>query len=146
MAAEALVHAHRHAFTPVVLRPFFIYGVGQHRDMLLPRLCDTIRAGRPVHLTGHDGLVISPTHASDAARCVMRALDLTAPATINVRGPEVLSLRAMCDRLGTTLGIPPQFVCTNEPAPTMVADDQLMTSRLGAAVGTFDALHPTILS
>lgn len=145
LAAESLVHAHRNALVPVVLRPFFIYGVGQRRDMLIPRLCDVIRDRGEIQLAGHDGMFISPTHATDAARSVLRALSLDAPATINVRGPDVLSLRMICDRLGAALGETPRYACGDVPGPAFVADPLLMHELLGAPSHRFDEFFHTVL-
>lgn len=137
LAAEAIAHAHRGALVPVVLRPFFVYGSGQQRQMLMPRLWDTIRRNDVVQLAGPDGMYFSPTHANDAARAVLRALQLTEPATINVRGPEVVSLRTVCEMIGQQLQIKPQFMCSPSAGPSYVADAQRMERLLGVATCHF---------
>ncbi len=145
LASEALVHAYRGLFVPVVLRPFFIYGAGQQRHMLIPRLCDTVRRGDAVQLAGDDGMLISPTHATDAARCIMASLSLSEPATINVCGPEVLSLRAICELLGTPLGVAPTFTRVGAAGPAYVADDRRMNALLGPSRAHFAEHLHTIL-
>jgi nucleoside-diphosphate-sugar epimerase len=145
LASEALVHAYRDLLVPVVLRPFFIYGAGQQRHMLIPRLCDTVKRGDAVQLAGDEGMHVSPTHAADAARCIVQSLTLTAPATINVRGPDTLSLRRICELLGAALGIAPRFTCSDTPGPDYVADATRMDALLGAAQCRFAAHLHTIL-
>lgn len=146
LASEALVHAYRGLFVPVVLRPFFIYGAGQQRHMLIPRLCDTVRRGDAVQLAGDDGMLISPTHATDAARCIVESLSLTEAATINVRGPDVLSLRAICELMGSALGVAPKFTNVGAAGPAYVADNRRMNALLGPARAHFaESLH-TILT
>ena len=146
LASEALLHAYRNLFVPVVLRPFFIYGAGQQRHMLIPRLCDTVRRGDAVQLAGEDGMLISPTHATDAARCIVASLSLTEAATINVRGPDVLSLRAICELLGSALGVTPRFTNTGAAGPAYVADDRRMNALLGPSGAHFAELLHTILT
>jgi len=146
LASEALVHAYRDLFVPVVLRPFFIYGAGQQRDMLIPRLCDTVRCGDAVKLAGHDGMLISPTHASDAARCIVASLSLAEAATINVRGPDVLSLRTICELLGGAMGVDATFTSIGAAGPAYVADDRRMNVLLGSSRAHFAEHLHTILT
>ncbi len=146
LASEALVHAYRGLFVPVVLRPFFIYGAGQQRHMLIPRLCDTVRRGNAVQLAGDDGMLISPTHATDAARCIVESLSLSEAATVNVRGPEVLSLRAICELLGSALGVAPTFTNAGAAGPAYVADDRRMNALLGPSRAHFTEHLHTILT
>lgn len=145
IAAEALVHAYRYAFTPIVLRPFFVYGEGQARHMLLPRLCDAIRAGRPVQLAGEQGMSLSLTHANDAAAAIVRALELAAPATINLAGPEALTVREIAVTLGAAVGVAPVFDVTGAAGPSYVADTTLMRALLGAPQHRFAQQLHTIL-
>lgn len=132
-ATEILAEAYAGLFSIVVLRFFFIYGPGQQRDMLIPRLADSVRQGRPVALQGERGLSINPVHASDAARATLAAGNLGRSGTFNVAGPQVLSLRDICDLFGEKLGRAPVFeVDTSRQAPSMIADIQSMSSTLVA--------------
>lgn len=92
-----------------VLRLFFAYGAEQKRSMLIPRLVDNIREGRPIQLQGHDGISINPIHADDAARAVKAALDLEGCDRINVAGPEILSIRQIGDIIGEKIGREPIY-------------------------------------
>lgn len=93
----------------VILRFFFVYGPGQRRTMLIPRLIDTIREGRQVALQGTDGVRLNPTYVLDAAAAIERALELEGTYKINVAGPEVLTLREMCEIIGGAVGRPPVY-------------------------------------
>ncbi len=145
IAAEALVHAFHYALTPVVLRPFFVYGEGQPRHMLLPRLGDAIRAGRPVQLAGAQGMRLSLTHADDAAAAIAHSLNLTAPATINLAGPDALTVREIAGMLGKAIGAAPVFDVTGPAGPSYVADTTLMHKLLGAPQHHFAQRLHTIL-
>ena len=62
------------------------------RSMLIPRLVDSVREGKPILLQGQSGIEINLIHASDAAFATQAALSLVGCHRINVAGPNVLSL------------------------------------------------------
>jgi nucleoside-diphosphate-sugar epimerase len=137
-AAELLLKPYEALMAVTALRFFTVYGPGQRSDMLIPRLIDNVRAGRPVTLQGQSGLVMNPIHAEDAARAVIAALALTTSETINVAGPEEVSIRNICEVAGAKLGNAPNFdVAADAPAPRMVADISRMTDLLGAPTVRF---------
>jgi UDP-glucose 4-epimerase len=108
-ASEALVGSYADFFTVACLRYFFIYGPGQARSMLIPRIYDRVRNGEPLSLQGESGMSLNPVHVSDAAAATIVAAGLTSSATINVAGPETLSLRKISELFGRDLGVPPKF-------------------------------------
>ena len=59
--------------TAITLRPFFIFGPGQRADMLIPRLIESVRSGRPIQLQGKDGLRLNPIYVEDAAAAFVAA-------------------------------------------------------------------------
>jgi UDP-glucose 4-epimerase len=132
-SAELLLAPFADDFSLAILRYFFIYGRGQGRDMLVPRLVDSVRAGRPISLQGKDGVRLNPVHVDDAARATIAATRLTDSATINVGGPQPLSLRAMGEAIGAAAGQVPVFEVAAEARPAnLVADISTMTRLLGA--------------
>lgn len=137
LAAEAIVHGYTSRFIPVVLRPFFVYGVGQSRSMMIPRLADTIARGEAITLSGENGMQLTPTHASDAANAFVRALTLTQPATIDVCGPETLSLRAVCEWLGHLGARTPDFVTVPDNGVHFSVRGARMRELLGAPTCSF---------
>jgi nucleoside-diphosphate-sugar epimerase len=92
-----------------ILRFFFVYGPRQRRTMLIPRLIDSVRAGAPVTLQGTDGLRINPIYVADAADAVVRSLAIEGTSKINVAGPEILSLREICETIGQAVGRRPVY-------------------------------------
>lgn len=145
LAAEAVAFGYKQQLTPVVLRPFFVYGAGQQRVMLMPRLADNIRRGEPIALTGANGMEFTPTHASDAAMAFRQGLSLEQPATVNVCGAERLTLREVCETLGERIGLEPTFAVTDGEPANFVADGARMRALLGAPRRTFAESAGTIL-
>jgi nucleoside-diphosphate-sugar epimerase len=139
LAAELLLKPYGALMNVALLRFFFIYGRGQKRDMLLPRLVGSVREGRTITLQGQDGLRINPIHVSDAARAVEAALSIDGCNTINIAGPETLSIRDICEIAGERLGQAPQFEMQQGSAGSdLVADISRMRSLLGAPSVRFE--------
>ena len=133
LAAELLLRPYGALLNVALLRFFFIYGRGQKRDMLLPRLVDSVREGWTVTLQGEDGLRINPIHVSDAARAVAASLSLDGCHAINVAGPATLSIRDICEVAGRQSGQTPRFETQpGEAGGDLVADIGRMRSLLGA--------------
>lgn len=120
-AGEALALSYSAVFAVSVLRYFFIYGPNQARAMLVPRLFDAVRDGAPIYLTGRQGMLINPVHAEDAASATVAAGTLQESAIFNIAGPEVLSLRQICDIFARELKIEPNFQVTQGASANLVA-------------------------
>jgi len=130
-AAEILAWPFCPYLNVVILRYFFIYGPGQKREMLLPRLVDSVRKGRAVSLQGENGLHLNPVHAEDAACATASAASLDRSAIVNVAGPETLSLRQICDIIGDRVGKEPIFDARPHEKPgDLIGDTSLMSELL----------------
>jgi len=132
LCGEVMVQSYAAVFQVVLLRFFFMYGPGQNRTMLLPRLMDSIKSGKPVILQGNDGIRINPVHVVDAAAATIAAVEQAESATFNISGPDVLSLRQICDAMGEFLGVEPQFQIINTHPNDLVGDNTAMRKKLCA--------------
>jgi nucleoside-diphosphate-sugar epimerase len=131
-AGELIAMAYGRSLDASILRIFFCYGPGQTAGMLMPRLVQSVRDGRPIRLTGEHGLRINPIFVDDAAALVERLVQRAGPNIVNVAGPAAISLKAMGETLGGILGKPPTFEYDGESrSPLLVAD----IGRLEAAAG-----------
>jgi len=122
----------------VVLRPFFVYGPGQRKDMLIPRLVERVRNGQPVQLAGKEGLEINPLWVGDAAMAVHKALMLEKSCIVNIAGPEVLSMRRIGEHIGQALGKEAVFECSDGEPARMVASIEKMEELLWKPVVKFE--------
>ena len=129
LAAEMLAKSYSGVLEVVLLRFFFIYGVGQKKNMLVPRLIENVRTGTPIQLQGEGGISLNPIVANEAAKAVAAALNLLGSHTINVAGPEVLSIRTLCELIGRHVGREPNFIIT-DPGNDLVANIDEMSQRL----------------
>lgn len=139
ICAEILAENYSSFFKVIVLRFFFIYGPGQRADMLMPRLVDSVREGRPVQLQGADGIRINPIYVEDAAAAVVAALDLEESQRINVAGEEVLSMRQIGEVIGDQVGREPCFEVDADTEPRhLVGDISKMKELLVSPRVSFD--------
>ncbi|HEX5257884.1 MAG TPA: NAD(P)-dependent oxidoreductase [Sphingomicrobium sp.] len=133
LAAERLLAPFATRLNLVILRPFFIYGPGQDRSMLIPKLINAVNFGDLVRLAGAEGLRLNPVHAKDAAAAARAALELDGSYTINVAGPEVLTLREIVEEIARHLGREPQFDVDHDERPAdLVGDTRRMVQLLHA--------------
>jgi nucleoside-diphosphate-sugar epimerase len=109
LIGEIMANSYSALMQVVVMRFFFIYGYGQNRSMLIPRLVDNVRNGRAIALQGKEGIRINPIHVTDAAAAVIAALGTSKSATYNIAGPDVLSLKNIGETIGELLGVQPHF-------------------------------------
>lgn len=129
--AEVLAASYMPMLKVIMLRFFFVYGSGQRKSMLVPRLVQSVRAGRAITLQGHDGIRINPTYVSDAVTAIVQALKLESSQKINVGGPDVLSLRQIGQMIGQAVGRTPVFqVEEHTPPRHLVGDIQKMSALL----------------
>lgn len=139
LCAEILVQTYAALFDVVILRFFFVYGAGQRRSMLVPRLVESVRRGVPIQLQGPEGLRLNPVHVSDAARAVARSLDLGASEKINVGGPAVLTLREIGDTIGRHVEREPVYEFgAGDRARDLVGDIGKMSRLLGSPEVRFE--------
>lgn len=129
MCGEIIAENYTPYMNVVVLRPFFVYGPGQRKDMLIPRLVERVRNGQPIQLAGEDGLHINPTYVEDAARAIQQALTVDTSCKVNIGGPEILSLRRIGEHIGEALGREVRFERT-DGAPARIVGSIEKMSRL----------------
>jgi UDP-glucose 4-epimerase len=144
LAGERAATSFADCFAVSVLRFFFVYGARQDAGAFVPGIAARIREGRPVALRGPDGLRCNPIHVDEAAAAVDAAWRRRRAETINVGGPEVVSLRGLAEAVGALVGAAPRFD-VGPPAGDLVADVARMRERLIAPrVGVEDGLARTL--
>jgi UDP-glucose 4-epimerase len=136
LAGEHVVHQFRGMLRGHALRFFFIYGPGQ-RNMFIPGLLDRVRNGHEVSLAGPDGIRVNPVYVDDAADAVAATLDLDKSQTLNVAGPDVVSVRDVAELGGRLLGRTPNFAPA-DPQADLVASIALQSAIVGSPAIAFE--------
>ena len=129
--AEILLFAYARYFTPIAVRPFFVYGVGQRSTMFIPRLVRNVLVGSAITLSAPDGLLVNPIHVDDAVAAFSAALTADFSGPINVAGPDVLSLGAIVRMIGQYLDREPVTERAADAPGNVVGDVTLMSAILG---------------
>jgi UDP-glucose 4-epimerase len=127
---EILVKSYAKIFQVNIVRPFFIYGRGQKREMLIPRLFDNVVNARPIHLSGKNGISLNPMHIRDAVLALTAILNRSDSQTYNLGGPEILSIREICNLFGSYLEKTPNFIQSSDLPKDFVGDISLISKVL----------------
>jgi len=127
---EILVQSYNSVFTTIIVRPFFIYGSNQKRNMLIPRLFDLVNKKQPIQLNGENGIRINPIHVQDAALALLSTIELDSNSIFNLAGPEVLSIRKICEEMAKYLEVQPIFEINEQKHGDIIGDISLMKKKL----------------
>jgi UDP-glucose 4-epimerase len=143
LAGELAVEQFRGVLKAHSLRFFFIYGPHQ-RNMFIPGLLDRVRKGEAVTLAGPDGIRVNPVYIEDAARAVVRTIALEDSHTLNVAGPDRVSVREIAEIGGRLLDRTPSF-STGDPQADLIASTERQSATVGApTVGIEEGLRRTV--
>lgn len=131
LSAEMLLRNYAQMFeTFTIIRPFFMYGAGQNKTMLIPRLIESVIHNKEITINGENGIKINPVYVTDAAKAISRILDLRGEHIINIAGNEILSLKELCLMIGNIVGKEPIFKYNNTIQNDLVADTKIMNEKL----------------
>jgi UDP-glucose 4-epimerase len=132
LAAEILLGPYRQELCIVQLRIFMPYGPGLNRDMLFSQLIRRVQTGQPIQLHGQEGMGVNPVAVADVAETFRRCLTLDRSETLNVAGPDVVTLREVGETIGNVLNLTPRFeVQPDVKVPVLVGDVSRLRNVLG---------------
>lgn len=131
LSAEMLLRNYAQMFeTFTIIRPFFMYGVGQNKTMLIPRLIESVIHEQEITLNGENGIKVNPIYVTDAAKAVSKILNLKGEHIINIAGNDIVSLKELCLIIGEIVDKEPIFKYNNTIQNDMVANIQVMNEKL----------------
>lgn len=130
VCSEIIAQGYSSIFQVIVLRPFFIYGPGQDRSMLIPKLMDSVSASKLITLQGMNGIRINPIHVEDAGAAVVATLKLEESGIFNLAGPNIFSIRNICESMGKYLEKKPNFKIFPQQTKDLIGDISHMKQKL----------------
>lgn len=130
LCSEILTHNYTNYFDVTLLRLFFMYGKGQRRSMLIPRLVDNIKSGNPIKLTKNGGIQINPIHVSDVVKVLEKLLETKGSYTFNVAGPETLTLREITELIANKMGKELIYEQSDSLADNCIANIDMLNNSL----------------
>ena len=138
LSAEILMRNFASYFkTFSIIRPFFIFGPRQPKTMLIPRLIESVKNGQEITLNGENGIKINPIYVNDASLAFASLLNLEGFYTLNIAGPEILSIRDISNQIGAISGRKPNFKIIEENGQDLVGNTDLMFKLLHRPTRTF---------
>lgn len=146
LCAEFIFQNYRHFFdSAMILHRFFTRGRGQRREILVPRLIESVRSGQAIKRQGPDGLRPKPVYVDDAVEAFAAALDAPGRYAPNFAGPDVVILRAVVDEIGAIIAKVPKIETAVGAPSDYVGDTALARSLIGASrVGFADGIVRTV--
>lgn len=129
LSSELLVKNYQSFFDTVIIRPFFIYGPGSKKTLLIPRLIDLIQNNKPVLLHGKEGIRINPIYIKDAVEAIVKSINLKGNHTVDLAGNEILSIKEIAVIIGDQLKIPPHFKNLDSVRVDLLGDN-LQTAKI----------------
>lgn len=130
LCSEIISDCYTSYLNVIILRFFFVYGPGQKKNMLIPRLVLSVIDGKPIILQGSDGIRINPTYVEDAAGAIIKSINLDSSQKINVGGPDVLSMREIGETIGKIFHKKPKFEIQRDLKPQNIIGDISKMKRL----------------
>ena len=110
LCSEIILDSYKKFFEVFVLRLFFVYGLKQKKNMLIPRLIRNIMAGNEITISGKKGVLIIPIYVEDTAEALSACLNLSKGGEFNISGNENINLHQISEIIGKKLGISPKYI------------------------------------
>ena len=110
-ATEILIKSWESHFESIsILRPFFMYGSSQNKQMLFSKMHDSILKNKEIMLANNIGLRFNPIHVFDASMFISSLMNTSKKFQIfNVAGNQNVTLREVVIEMGKILKRKPKI-------------------------------------
>ena len=142
LSGELACEQFRGQLTAHVLRFFFIYGPGQ-KDKFIPGVLGRILRDQEVTLGGEEGIRVNPVYIDDVVQTAMGLLQEPQSMTLNVAGPDAVSLREVSELAGRLLGRTPRYAMADSGQDVLGSIERLNDAGLGPRVSFAEGLRRT---
>jgi nucleoside-diphosphate-sugar epimerase len=144
LSSEMIAANYRTLMDVNILRIFFMYGSNQRKDAFIPSLMSKINSDQVIFLSGQNGISVNPVHVGDVADAIANLVKLGGPKTINAAGSEILTIRNICEIMGTYIGKKPIFQI-NPALPNLIAENNSFQALVNHSLKRFELEFPEIL-
>ncbi|MGE3141912.1 MAG: NAD-dependent epimerase/dehydratase family protein [Hyphomonadaceae bacterium] len=127
-------------FSLVWLRPFFLYGPGEHPSRLVAAVIDALLDGRPAALS-HGAQTRDYAFVRDIAAGVLAAYESEAAGPIDLASGQAVSIRRIAEEIGAQIGRPDLLhfgarAAPPDEAPCVLGDPAPALARIGWRAAT----------
>lgn len=130
LASEMFSSTYRQVFDVTVMRFFFMYGPRQRHDMFLPRIVNRVINGEAISISPSGGIRVNPILVDDVANLLESLLGKKTPPTVNIGGPDEVSIQQIAERVGHLVAREPVWELGAESSD-IIADITTMRDFLG---------------
>ena len=106
----------------LILRPFYIFGIGSKNPNLFPKLLESLAKGLDINVAQNGGLIFNPVSSGDAARAVLFLLEKSQTGIFNLGGGQITNIRSVIDILASSLELHPSTIESSQEAEIVVSD------------------------
>ncbi|MGZ4036569.1 MAG: NAD-dependent epimerase/dehydratase family protein [Bacteroidia bacterium] len=142
--SELLVENYTAFFDINILRFFFVFGEKQRRNMLMPRLIESVKTKKPITLQGKEGIKINPVYVEDAARTIVKIIETPGSYNVNIGGAETVSIKQLSELIGTQLNMSPVFEHQDTEVKNLIGDISKMKQLYSPVVSLEEAIKKLI--
>jgi UDP-glucose 4-epimerase len=142
--SELLVENYTSFFDVNILRFFFAFGEKQKKNMLIPRLIESVRHQKPIMLQGKEGIKINPIYVEDAAKAVVSIIEAKGSYHVNIGGNEILSIKQLSELISAHLKMVPVFEYQDMEAKNLIGDISRLKKLYIPTTGINEALKKLI--
>lgn len=133
-SSELIVGNYASFFDINILRFFFVYGEKQRKNMLIPRLIDSVKTGKAILLQGEEGIKINPIYVNDAAKAIACIILKNGSFNVNIGGSETASIKGICELIGKQLNVNPFFEYQASEVKNLIGDISRMKTIFSPSV------------
>jgi UDP-glucose 4-epimerase len=128
--------------TVTILRPFFIYGKHQNKEMLFHKMVENVKSGANIFLASGVGIYFNPIYVDDVCDVTKKLIEqeLALGEIYNLMGPERITLGEVVQYIGNLLGIDPIVQITEDIPGNFVAKSIHNTKDLSIKTTVEDGL------
>jgi UDP-glucose 4-epimerase len=130
LASEMFSSTYRQVFDVTVMRFFFMYGPRQRHDMFLPRIVNRVINGEAISISPTGGIRVNPILVDDVANLLESLLGKKTPPTMNIGGPDEVSIQQIAEHVGHLVAREPIWELGAESSD-IIADITTMRDFLG---------------
>lgn len=127
LCMELLARNYQMYFNIITFRFFFVYGKGQKKNMLFPKLIKSIKDKGLITVGSLKDIKINPIYSTDAAQSIYMALkNINASDIFNISGNEIILLGTIARKIAQQIGVDIEIKYEDKQQQDLIGDNTKM--------------------
>jgi UDP-glucose 4-epimerase len=129
--SEIICNTYKRRFFVQIFRLFFPYGKGQ-RNKLIPSLMSKLINEQVIRLNSTNGKpIINPVYIDDVCEVVKKSIMINDSFTVNIAGPEIVSIQELSEFIAKELHRTPKFeIVKDNRVKNLIGDTTFLQSKV----------------